>query len=352
MKKLLFVLVCICCLYLGCKTDFDINAEYKETTVVYGLLDRNEKAQMIKINKTFLTNGDASQFAMEPDAINYDPADLKVTMDEVQGTSIIRTLTLHDSIIPHKQAGDFSTAKNIVYVTYAKLDSSKSYNLKVENLKTGNIVTASTPLIDYIDLIIKPGYMNFVTQVSMPTTPGKYSSPNVSWYTKKYAKTYQVNVRFYYREKNVVVTPNVTQNKFLDWPQAILESTTIGSKLTQPINGLAFYQYLQSSIAEDDNVVRYADSLVVTLSVGTEELDNYIKINKPGSDFNQDKPTYTNIVNGLGIFSTRFKIAQTKYFCSTFPVAGAVTTPCTQAVPSYVEFIQGRYTSRLGFQYP
>jgi len=60
----------------SCKTDFDIIAPYKETTVVYGLLDPDTSVQYIKINKAFLGEGDALVMAQQMDSTNYKPGTL------------------------------------------------------------------------------------------------------------------------------------------------------------------------------------------------------------------------------------------------------------------------------------
>ena len=59
-------------LFSACETDFDVNAEWEETTVVFGLLDASEgkdQLQKIKISKAFLGNMDAYQMAQYSDSI-------------------------------------------------------------------------------------------------------------------------------------------------------------------------------------------------------------------------------------------------------------------------------------------
>ena len=65
-------------LFSACETDFDVNAEWEETTVVYGLLDAGEgkETQKIKISKAFLGNMDAYQMAQYADSINFDTANI------------------------------------------------------------------------------------------------------------------------------------------------------------------------------------------------------------------------------------------------------------------------------------
>ena len=42
------------------------------------------------------------------------------------------------------------------------------------------------------------------------------------------------------------------------------------------------------------------------MTVGTEDLNTYIQVNEPLSTINQQRPQFTNIQNGLGLFSSRF----------------------------------------------
>jgi hypothetical protein len=54
MKYFLSFLTVIALLVAGCSTDVDLNAPYKSTTIVYGLLDPIADTQWVKINKTFI----------------------------------------------------------------------------------------------------------------------------------------------------------------------------------------------------------------------------------------------------------------------------------------------------------
>ena len=352
MKKLIALFCLITVLFFGCKTDFEINAPWKETVVIYGLLDQTKAVQMIKINKAFLGEGDAGVFAQNPDSINYDPKDLEVKLEETLNGTLIRTIPFHDSIIPGKKDGDFSTAKNIVYVSYEFLDSinySKVYKLSVKNLKSGNIASATTSILEkakYTKPSTNSNYISFVTTPSSTTTNGVYSDLVTSWLTKANAKTYQTNVRFYYTERDTLL--HQTTEKYVDWLQSARQSATVvgGEVITQNISGQGFYQLLASEIPENPNVYRHADRFVITMTVGSDELNNYININTPSGDLNQDKPSYTNVENGLGIFSTRTSYSIIKYICND-----NISPPrlCDFTTVSLKELVQGKYTYKLKF---
>ncbi len=49
--------------FSACSTKLDVTGNYKETMVVYGLLDQSQPKQYIKVNKAFLGEGNAFSYA-------------------------------------------------------------------------------------------------------------------------------------------------------------------------------------------------------------------------------------------------------------------------------------------------
>ena len=69
--KYIILILALSFVFSSCETDFDTIAEWKDITVVYGLLDQKNSVQYIKINKAFLGDGNALVYAQEPDSSNY-----------------------------------------------------------------------------------------------------------------------------------------------------------------------------------------------------------------------------------------------------------------------------------------
>ena len=65
----------------SCETDFDINADWKDITVVYGALNQNDSIHYLRIQKAFLGKGNVMQMALEPDS-NLYPGNINVMVDE------------------------------------------------------------------------------------------------------------------------------------------------------------------------------------------------------------------------------------------------------------------------------
>ena len=116
MKKLTFIFLISSILFSSCETDFNVNADWKEVTVVYGLLDQNRDKQYVRINKAFLGNENAYVMASESDSINYNPNNLEVKIEKLSiSGNVLETKILSDTIM-FKEDGLFSVEENIVYV--------------------------------------------------------------------------------------------------------------------------------------------------------------------------------------------------------------------------------------------
>ena len=83
MKKITSLFLLVLTLFFSCETEFNVNADWKEVTVVYGLLDQSQDKQYVRINKAFLGPEDAYMMASESDSINYNPNNLEVKIDKI-----------------------------------------------------------------------------------------------------------------------------------------------------------------------------------------------------------------------------------------------------------------------------
>ena len=71
------------------------------------------------------------------------------------------------------------------------------------------------------------------------------------------------------------------------------------------IKGDLFFQFLINNI-ENKNTSKQFLHLDLLMTVGTEDLQTYINVNKPFSGIVQERPVFSNINNGIGLFSSRF----------------------------------------------
>ena len=139
----------------SCETDFNVNADWDEVTILYGLLDQSNDLQYVKINKAFLGKEDALLMASNSDSSNFEPNDLEITIYKIKTSSFnsfdtLGLVTLSDTSLV-KDPGLFPTDNNIIYKFNNSsdfLNSNFIYSIKVLNKISGNVVSSSTRLID------------------------------------------------------------------------------------------------------------------------------------------------------------------------------------------------------------
>ncbi len=157
-------------LYLGliftihaCKNKLEVNAPYKDVPNVYAVLCAQDNKQIIRINKTFLGEGDANVMAKVTDSVNYQPNELTVTLNRfVNGAQVNaslqnKTVTFGEEVI-QTSAGAFSPWQR-VYTTTEKLFASGDYELLIKNNKTGAEFKSKTKALDSIK--VGSLYLNF-----------------------------------------------------------------------------------------------------------------------------------------------------------------------------------------------
>ncbi len=303
-RYLFLLLLFIGALY-SCNKDLNVNADWKDVTVVYCLLDQTDDTTFLKITKAFLGEGDALMFSKIPDSSNY-PDKLEVSLkeflvNETNDTIFIQSYSCDTITIHNKRKGDsvFYYPDQLMYYTTAKLNQNYIYELNIMNKKSGKAITAKTALVHDFE-ISKP-----MSVASFP--PNQMFE--VKWSPAKNGKRYQLLVRFYYYE-SLKNKPDSLYPRSMDWivfnnVKAIDDQSTLPFDLYYP--GSAFYAVVGTNIKPDTLVHhRVAHHCYFIFTVAASELNTYMEVTEPSLSLVQEKPSFTNIVNGIGLFSSRF----------------------------------------------
>lgn len=302
-------------LFSACSTDLDVLGDYKETMVVYGLLDQAQPIQYIKINKAFLGEGDALMYAQIKDSVQFVNA-LTVELKRIKnGVQMGATILLTPTNMP-KDAGIFYSADqaNAIYsfptpaTTAANaLKPDSEYELTITNGETGNVVTAKTSLITDISGFINPTpsgtTYSFVISPSYPNYPF-----NVVWNSAQNARLYQVILRLNYVDSTASGLDTSSISYTL--PEIRMDDINTSVEVTQATKGRDFYKYIGNTLTDYAGLVeRKALNVDLLLVAGSDDLSTFIDVNKPSTGIIQERPEFTNINNGLGLFSSRLNRA-------------------------------------------
>lgn len=332
----------------SCETDFDVSGDWKEIPVVYGILDKNDATHYIRINKAYLGDEDAFVMAQENDSINF--SNLTVRLIELNATSGAAgdsfELELDTTYLENGIFGNPGNQLQKLWKTTETLDASKNYRVRVTNNYTGNTVTSETPIVKAFS-ITQPS-ASPQSKISFIGNNDAYSSYSVKFPPAGNGKVYEVTIVFYYREVNLSTSD--TTHHSISWKQSQYVADESESVIQINLEGENFFSYVGSvvdpipanykrligrGLVDTEPDGNSDDHIDVFINVGGEELYNYIEINKPAaSGVLLDKPVYTNIENGLGIFSSR--------------TSNSVVNK-SLSVKSVIELKAGPYTGTLGF---
>ena len=306
MKKIYLILSVFSIVFTACETDFDVNAEWEETTVVFGLLDAAKDTQFIKISKAFLGEADALQMAQHADSINFNKGNLEVKVARINNNGSTDTITLNE-IRTLRDEGDFNDS--IVIYTFENfefesnslnqytnfLNSNSEYELLIENNISGNSVSSKTEIIKGFNF--SAGIPNS-DKLTFYVDGLGFRFPRFEWSSVSSPNTeiFQFNLRFHYKENEV--------EKELLWTQTALGSN---DNILILSGEDFFHQFLANNLdALDDDKEREFINIDIEMTLGTQDLKTYIAVNEPITGIVQERPQFTNINNGIGLFSSRY----------------------------------------------
>lgn len=316
----------------SCKNDLDVLAPGEEAVSVYGIINPNQSVQNIRINKVYLTDGDALAAGQNSETINYGPGELLVTLQRFMTGSTTQTLTtvgnptrkeivLTETVVTTAD-GTFNTQQRI-WQTTDKLYNSGEYKLTIKNVSSGKEFTSQVIVVDSVrpnsvkpfiyHPTLYPMHGNYVTTGSPVTQQIAYIDYSVLTATQyiKFksipnAKLYSVVMRFHYIDSLI---SGGTVNSYVDYTFPNQKSSTLGGgeDLEVSFSANDFYVVVGSEMQKKSmaNIKKrrshYMEYIVLA---GAESLNTFLLVNEPSNSIAQDKPNYTNINGGVGVFSS------------------------------------------------
>ncbi len=303
----------------SCSTDFDVNAPWEEITVTYGLLNQSETVHFVKINKTFLGDGNAYTYAQIQDSSEY--ANVEARVEEWLNDNKTREFTLLDTLIQNKdENGVFYGPEQKMYYFNATLNEDAEYRL-IANINEGQKeVTGQTDIVNDFSVGFPianipgaPAQVEISLAGINSSQNGVYPSLVLRWESGENAKRYEAGIRFNYIE----YTANDTTHKELLWNLGSQKTSGIdgGEGFEREVFGEDFYKFIRDNISNNPDVImRRVRGLDFLFTVASEDLNTYMEVNEPATGVVQEKPEFTNIGNGIGLFSSRYtKVVDNKW---------------------------------------
>lgn len=303
----------------SCSTDVDLYADYKDITVVYGLLDSGKDTNYVKINRAFLGPGNANEIALIEDSCNY-PFKLDAKIIEYKASigssnyQKTRELILDTITVKRTEQGVFYGPNQLMYYTPLPVHSNTNtekfrYDLEINRGDT--ILRAETAMVGGYNFNT---HYDFYIMTAIESFAAEYGTP-VKFYPCPNAAIYEAILKFRFTEVSLY---GDTVQRCMSWSlgtytdASLYENIDHGQYVINHKSSM-FYTSLASYLGNDtlkQDIKRliYDNALCVTITAGGEELYNFISVNGPSSSIVQNIPEYTNVKGGYGIFSSRTMI--------------------------------------------
>lgn len=345
MKRIAFLFV-IASVLAGCSTDLDINAPYKNVTVVYGLLNQLDSVQYVKINKAYLGAGDALVYTQIADSNEWADGDITVArVHRVLNGNRVGTFNLEQTTFTNREPGIFYSPNQKMYkfvdntgypplnlagvAVPVYLDQESTYELEL--VIKGETISSTTSIVDKFN--VQGPDQDLSIDMNLKNSLG-YQDWIFNWTSGVDGKRYEASYRFNYRE---VRGTDTTEVKSITRAMGrVVSSNTGGTEAMERIlEAESFYSTVASGIPTDPTVTsRIFVGIDLVIDVANDEFHTFLSLTEPISGIVQDRPSYSNVVNGIGLFGSRFQRQ----------IIGKQL-----GGSSLVELADGTYTAQLGF---
>lgn len=319
----LFSAFSIIVILFSCNEQIELSGDFKETAIVYGLLDHSDSMHYVKITRAFIGPGNAVDIAQIEDSSYFNS--VYATIEELEGGTVTRTWVLSDTVIENKDtngvffaptqrvyyfktlpttisnSGAFGTVQTSPDPQLSSLNPNAQYRLNADINDGLFRVSATTDLVN--GLTTNATSQNFTFKFA--SDPGEYKAQLVT--ISNTGNAHVVNAKIGINIAEYIGEDAVSQT--IDW--TIGENDVMpNSSITFSAQGETFYNRVIDNVTNDQLIdQRNFLGFEVVMTGGSEDLYNYITVNQPSSSLAQTKPTYTNLevtndYRVIGIFSS------------------------------------------------
>lgn len=306
-KNLFFLFFSILIWGGACSNDFDVAAPWKDIPIVYGLINIDEDVHYIRVEKAFLDpDADATILAQNADSLYYknvsvmlEVGDNTFDLERVDGTQ------LPDPIL--REDGVFATTPNYLYKidkATLGLEADDVVNLVIDRENGLPLVTAST--ITQSKGVLKTPNPESSNGPKLDFT--SIQPEEIKWQSHETASVFDVELFFNYVEYPAG-QPDEFEVKSLPWiwvKGTRASELEDGSSYSAEVEASQFYEFLANNIEADPDKVRIFQDILIRITAGGESLEKYVTVVQANTGItgSQEPPTFTNLSEGQGVFSS------------------------------------------------
>lgn len=258
-KRFLSLLILAALFLQSCSEDLKLSGDFKETAIVYGLLDQADSLHYVKITRAFIGPGNALDIAQIADSSYFDQVD--ATISEVVNGTVTRTWILKDTLIQDKDTNGYfyGPEQKVYYFKTLPTGANEVVQTSTDPMKSSLKPTARYRFSASInngefEVSSETGLVRGITTNSssqnytfkFANNPGEYLSSGLA--VSNSGNSYIINGQLDVAYNEYIA--GVPYTKSYNWKVGEKEVVP-NSSLTFSISGRSFYDLMKQSIVQD-----------------------------------------------------------------------------------------------------
>lgn len=314
MNRTLLTLLVGLLLASGCDNELDLTTPWEDIPIAYGLLSIQDTVHYVRVEKAFLDpETSALELAQVADSIYYGP-EVTVSLRRESTGEVFQMDRINgeDVGIP-RDPGAFANTPNILYALDPEsinLQANDPVTLIIDRPTAGE-ATARTSMVGEISVGANAS-PNTVGTNGLTITQGDDLS--LSYRTSDAATIYQTTMFIRVQE---FVNGNSRGEVLVEWNLPLngedQRPDADDSGVFYTVPGAGFFTALAAALEEDGAVTRQITELIYVVTGASSEVDQLLSINSAntGITSSQERPTFSNLEGGEGLFGSIYRFELT-----------------------------------------
>jgi len=329
MKKLPLLLFSVL-LLASCNNELDLTADFKDIPVVYGVFSKNDTDHYVRVEKAFIDEQiDAITLAGDVDNFTYDDVTVKISRSGVE-TVLERVDGAEEGLV--RENGFFASSPNYLYkLSNYGLGSGNILTLIVDRGEGFELAEATAEIVSNIELKLP----NVIQGGKLSILPASDEQTSITFKAQSNARVFDVYVDFHYRE---ISAEGELSSEVVRWDFAKNQEADLGQEFQfVKADGVNFYNLLLEKIPVKPDVSRRFYKFSIGIVGGGKAIRDFTALTtaNTGITSSQNVPNFSNLSNGLGIFSSQFTFVEDSISLSS---------------NTLIELVEGDLLSELNFQ--
>jgi len=286
---------------MGCNNDLDLTAPAKDIPIVYGVFSKVNSDHYVRIEKAFIDEQiPAADLAMDSDNFIYDDLTVQLIRDGV--ATDLQRIDGNVEGFP-RETGFFDNDPNVLYkLENASLAGGQEMTLTIDRGPGFDLVTATAMVVNNVELTLP----NPVTGDKLDIRANPDRPTSLVFKPGTNAKIFDIFITFHYKEIN---SAGLLTEKEIVWDfvrnQDLDDSQTLQNAEAP---GLDFQNLLLAKIPVEPGTVRRFSKFSMDIVGGGQAIRDYVALTQAnrGITSSQEIPNFSNLSEGLGIFSSKF----------------------------------------------